>query len=56
MQNPTSKFHYVYFLTDCATGTHHYVGYTSLKHNIGAGTQEEDCLFTYPLTGHYRVR
>ena len=25
-----SKFHYVSFLTDCATGTHHYVGYTSL--------------------------
>lgn len=23
-------------------------------HNIGRGTQEEDCLFTYPLTGHYR--
>lgn len=23
-------------------------------HNIGAGTQEEDCLFTYKLTGHYR--
>lgn len=25
-------------------------------HNIGGGTQEEDCLFTYPLTGHYRVK
>lgn len=25
-------------------------------HNIGAGTQLEDCLFTYPLTGHYRVK
>ena len=24
-------------------------------HNIGGGTQEEDCLFTYPLTGHYRI-
>ncbi len=23
-------------------------------HNIGGGTQEEDALFTYPLTGHYR--
>jgi uncharacterized protein YijF (DUF1287 family) len=23
-------------------------------HNIGRGAQEEDCLFTYPLTGHYR--
>lgn len=25
-------------------------------HNIGRGTQEEDSLFTYPLTGHYRLR
>ncbi|MBP3499191.1 MAG: DUF1287 domain-containing protein [Akkermansia sp.] len=25
-------------------------------HNIGMGTEEEDCLFTFPLTGHYRVR
>lgn len=25
-------------------------------HNIGSGTQEEDCLFTFPLNGHYRVR
>ena len=24
-------------------------------HNIGAGTEEEDCLFAFPLTGHYRV-
>ncbi len=23
-------------------------------HNIGRGAQEEDCLFTYPLTRHYR--
>ena len=23
-------------------------------HNIGRGAQEEDCLFRYPLTGHYR--
>jgi uncharacterized protein YijF (DUF1287 family) len=23
-------------------------------HNIGAGAQEEDVLFTYPMTGHYR--
>jgi len=23
-------------------------------HNIGAGTREEDCLFTYRLVGHYR--
>lgn len=25
-------------------------------HNIGAGTQEEDCLFSFPLTGHYRPK
>ena len=25
-------------------------------HNIGSGTQEEDCLFTFPLTGHYRPK
>lgn len=25
-------------------------------HNIGLGAQEEECLFTYPLTGHYRVK
>lgn len=24
-------------------------------HNIGAGTEEEDCLFAFPMTGHYRV-
>ncbi len=24
-------------------------------HNIGSGTQEEDVLFAYPLTGHYRL-
>jgi uncharacterized protein len=23
-------------------------------HNIGRGAREEDCLFAYPLTGHYR--
>lgn len=25
-------------------------------HNIGSGTKEEDRLFTYPITGHYRLR
>lgn len=25
-------------------------------HNIGRGTQEEDVLFAFPLTGHYRPR
>jgi uncharacterized protein YijF (DUF1287 family) len=25
-------------------------------HNIGAGTREEDRLFAFKLTGHYRVK
>jgi len=25
-------------------------------HNIGQGTREEDRLFEFPLTGHYRPR
>lgn len=25
-------------------------------HNIGAGTEEEDALFLFPLTGHYRAK
>jgi len=25
-------------------------------HNIGAGPVEEDMLFSYPITGHYRYR
>jgi len=25
-------------------------------HNIGQGAREEDCLFTFPLTGHYRLK
>lgn len=25
-----------------------------ILHNIGAGTKEEDILFAYPITGHYR--
>lgn len=24
-------------------------------HNIGAGTREEDALFAYPITGHFRI-
>ena len=26
-----------------------------ILHNIGRGAQEEDILFTYPMTGHYRI-
>ena len=29
-------------------------GVPRVIHNIGAGAREEDVLFTYPLTGHYR--
>jgi uncharacterized protein YijF (DUF1287 family) len=29
-------------------------GHWKIIHNIGAGTQEEDCLMTHKLTGHYR--
>jgi uncharacterized protein YijF (DUF1287 family) len=29
-------------------------GVPLVVHNIGGGAQEEDTLFTYPLTGHYR--
>jgi uncharacterized protein YijF (DUF1287 family) len=25
-------------------------------HNIGGGAKEENDLFTYPLTGHYRMK
>jgi uncharacterized protein len=26
-----------------------------ILHNIGSGAQEEDILFAYPMTGHYRI-
>jgi uncharacterized protein len=26
-----------------------------ILHNIGAGAKEEDILFAYPMTGHYRI-
>jgi len=29
-------------------------GHYLVLHNIGAGACEEDCLFTYPHTGHFR--
>ena len=31
-------------------------GVPTVIYNIGGGTQEEDCLFEFPLTGHYRVK
>jgi uncharacterized protein YijF (DUF1287 family) len=30
-------------------------GVPLVLHNIGAGAHEEDILFTYPMTGHYRI-
>ena len=29
-------------------------GHPLIVHNIGAGPESEDILFTYPITGHYR--
>lgn len=29
-------------------------GYPLIIHNIGAGVREEDILFSFPITGHYR--
>ncbi len=31
-------------------------GVPLIIHNIGRGTQEEDRLFEFPITGHYRVK
>ena len=31
-------------------------GVPLIIHNIGRGTREEDALFAYPLTGHYRLK
>ncbi len=31
-------------------------GIPLILHNIGAGTQEEDLLFGYKITGHYRIK
>ena len=30
-------------------------GVPLILHNIGAGAREEDILFAYPITGHYRI-
>lgn len=31
-------------------------GVPYIIHNIGLGTKEDDSLFTYPMTGHYRIK
>ncbi len=43
---------HIMIVSDRKTGT----GVPLVIHNIGAGTREEDSLFRYPLTGHYRLR
>ncbi len=30
-------------------------GIPLVLHNVGGGTQEEDCLFSYEITGHHRL-
>ena len=36
---------------------HSYFTHTPLVlHNIGGGAREDDILFAYPITGHYRPR
>jgi uncharacterized protein len=30
-------------------------GHALFIHNVGAGTKEEDVLFAWTITGHYRV-
>ena len=40
----------------CGSTIHCLVEYETGMQRCGVGTEEEDCLFTFPLTGHYRVR
>lgn len=43
---------HIMIVSDCKTAN----GTPLIIHNIGAGTEEEDALFAFPLTGHYRIR
>lgn len=43
--------HHIMIVSDRKSGD----GVPFVIHNIGGGTQEEDRLFEFPLTGHYRV-
>jgi uncharacterized protein YijF (DUF1287 family) len=45
------KLPHVMIVSDRKTGA----GVPLVIHNIGRGAQEEDMLFAYPLTGHYRL-
>lgn len=42
---------HIFIISDRRTGT----GVPLVIHNIGRGAQEEDILFQYPITGHYRL-
>lgn len=42
---------HIMIVSDKANGS----GRPLVIHNIGAGTREEDCLFEFKLTGHYRI-
>ncbi len=44
------KLPHIMIVSDKKGSSGHYMA----LHNIGAGTKEEDCLFDYPHTGHYR--
>lgn len=42
---------HIMIVSDKKTGA----GMPCIIHNIGRGTQEEDRLFSFPITGHYRI-
>lgn len=44
------KLPHIMIISDKKGSSGHYM----VLHNIGAGAQEEDCLFEHPHTGHYR--
>ena len=44
------KLPHIMIVSDKKGSSGHYMA----LHNIGVGTKEEDCLFDYPHTGHYR--
>ena len=44
------KLPHVMIVSDKKGSSGHYM----VVHNIGAGTKEEDCLFDFPHTGHFR--
>lgn len=43
---------HIMIVSDKSTDT----GVPLVIHNIGSGAKEEDCLFRFPLTGHFRLK